>query len=99
MATSEQIDSLRRLVAEPTQDNYTHLMLSDIIDATGSLNAAALQVWTEKAAGYVALVDISEGGSQRKNSDLLDHALKMIEIYTGLVGGEGRTKIARLTRT
>jgi hypothetical protein len=100
MATAQEIADLRKAVAEPTAELYDDAALGLIFDTEGSLDAAALQVWTEKAASFAGLVDISEGGSQRKNSDLLKNALQMIDLYTTRVanGVAGRSKLRRLVR-
>jgi hypothetical protein len=102
MATVEEIAQLRLLIAEPTEDTYSDEVLSDLLDASASANHAALEIWTQKAAAYTRLVDISEGGSQRKNSDLLKNALLMAEVYQNRIDvaalAGGRTKIAKLTR-
>jgi len=102
MATYEEVQELRRLVAEPSEDTYSDELLTEILDASTSMNHAALEVWTQKAAAYTRLVDISEGGSQRKNSDLLKNALLMMEVYKSRITvadlGDGRTRIAKLSR-
>jgi hypothetical protein len=81
MATVDEIATLRRYVAEPDETDWTDETLGAIIDASDSLNAAALEVWDSKAATLAALVDISEGGSSRKNSDLAKNALLMRGLF------------------
>jgi hypothetical protein len=102
MATVEQIATLRIYVAEPDETDWTDEMLSSVIDSTSSLNLAAVEVWDSKAAAAATLVDISEGGSSRKNSDLLKNAQIMRGLFydreqTALVDARG-TRIKRLAR-
>jgi hypothetical protein len=85
MATQEQIDKLRQYVAEPDETDFTDETLAAIIDASASLNAAAVEVWDMKAASLSTLVDISEGGSSRKNSDLAKNALLMRGLFQGRI--------------
>jgi hypothetical protein len=78
MATPEEVAELRLLTDEPTDgDPYTDDYLAGVIDSQGSLQAAAMYVWGLKAARYSSLVDMAEGTSSRKMSDMLDNALRM----------------------
>lgn len=82
MATADQIIRLRLLVGEDTQEPYTDESLSARIDtALGNLDRVAYEVWVEKAARYSRLVDISEGGSSRSNSDLFARAQSMAAMF------------------
>lgn len=79
MATPEQLLDLRLLIAEPDETTYAEALLNSRIDtASGNLNQVAYDVWTEKAASYAAMADISEGGSSRSNGSLHEKALKMV---------------------
>lgn len=83
MATNEQIAELRRMASEPDDTNgYTNEVLNDIIDTNaGDLNVAAASIWQEKASTYSEMVDITEAGSSRKNSQLMSNALSMAAYY------------------
>lgn len=83
MATFEQISELRGLTGEPDNvDPWTDSTLDDIIDTNGGdVRKAASAVWTTKAANAAHLVDISEGGSSRKMSDVYKNALEMARVY------------------
>lgn len=84
MATPEELLNLRLLVAEPDESTYSEDLLNSRIDAAGgNLNQVAYDVWTEKAASYAALADISEGGSSRSNGSLHEKALKMVALFKG----------------
>lgn len=85
MATTEQVATLRRMVAEPTTATYSEEALSAIYDAAGSAEAAAVVVWQEKAGKYAALVNTSESGSSRSNSQLHQNAINMAKFYQGKV--------------
>lgn len=101
MATEDQIISLRLLISEDAEDVYTDEVLSVRIDTAASLEAVAAEIWTEKAAAYAEVTDISEGGSTRKGGDLQNKALQMAALFSGkataLTGGSG-TRISRLRR-
>jgi hypothetical protein len=103
MATVEEVAALRRFVAEPDDSTYTDVMLGAILDASESANAAAYEIWLQKAAGYADVVDISEGGSQRKNSDLYKNAMTMAALFKARVDedalGDGRTRLSKLVRS
>lgn len=82
MATSEQLLNLRLLIAESDETSYSEELLNTRIDeAGGNLDQVAYVVWTEKAASYAALADISEGGSSRSNGSLHEKALKMVKLF------------------
>lgn len=103
MATPEEIGSLRLLIAEATDTHYTDESLSSRIDASSDLNSLAYTIWGEKAARYSALVDITEGGSSRKNSNLQANALTMAKHFAELAASGGQapvsgTRIKRLKR-
>lgn len=86
MAEEAQIAELRRLINEPINaEPWTDEYLSGRLDAwSGTVNALAASMWREKAATYTELVDIQEGNSNRKLSQLYSQALKMAD---GLDGG------------
>jgi hypothetical protein len=107
MAEVADVQQLRLMVAEPDDTTYTDAMLGAILDgyATSALplSRAARDVWYQKAAAYADLVDISEGGSQRKNGDLHKRALTMAELFGSQVtaednGANRATVIRRLSR-
>lgn len=84
MASAEQIAELRRMISEPENtapwDDQT---LGDLIDENqNDLNVTAAAIWQEKASTYSEMVDISEAGSSRKNSQLMGNALKMAGYYS-----------------
>lgn len=79
MATAQQIAALRLLIAEPEDvAPYDDATLNTRL-ATSTEYALAYQIWTEKAASFAGLVDMSEGGSSRKMGDLYEQALSMAE--------------------
>lgn len=99
MASAEQIAQLRLLIAEPSSAKFTDDALGAIIDeALGDMNKGAYEVWTIKAANAAELVDISEGGSSRKNGDIYEQALTMAKHFGSQVSGGVEPDAPRYTR-
>lgn len=99
------IAELRRLIDEPEDAApWTDVYLETRITAwEGSLNSLAAAIWREKAASYAGLVDIQEGNSNRKMSQLYAQALKMAEglggaIETPDVAGPRRSRTRPIER-
>lgn len=89
MATLEEIAELRRMIGEPGSDApWDDAAVGVLIDASSSMNAAAMKAWEQKAASYASLVDISESGSSRRLSQLQEQALRMVTYYRNIVEGE-----------
>lgn len=87
MATTDNIADLRRKVSEPDSTTYNDTTLNAMIDlANGDIDAVAARIWQDKASMYAEVVDISEAGSSRKNSQLMTNALRMAEFYS--TGGD-----------
>lgn len=85
MATEAQVAELRRKVSEPDQTTYTDEALNALIDEQGGdINLVAAGIWEEKASQFTEMVDISEAGSSRKNSQLMKNATGMAAYYRGL---------------
>jgi hypothetical protein len=77
MADADQIATLRRMTALADDDPvYTDSLLGGMIDDLG-FEAAAAQVWREKAAVVAGLVDTTESGSSRNLSQLRKGYLEM----------------------
>ncbi len=99
MADPDQIAALRLLISEPGSETFTDEQLSAIIDAaSGDLNKAAFESWTIKAANAADLVDITEGGSTRKQGDLYEQALSMAKHFGSQVPGGVEPDAPRYTR-
>lgn len=100
MATNDDYLRLRRMTGEVGSDTYTDTDLEYFIDeALGSLEVAASRIWGEKASAYADLVDISEAGSSRKNSDLFDHAKEQQSYFAGIGGDTGTGSSGTFTTT
>lgn len=101
MADADTIAELRRLIDEADQTSYTDQVLSDRLDAAASVAELAATIWTEKAARYSGLIDVQEGSSNRKMSQLYAQALKMaghfgtVETGTTRVGASRTRQIER----
>jgi hypothetical protein len=77
MASEDEIATLRRMTAlDPADPVYTDSLLGGMIDDLG-MQAAAAQIWHEKAAAAAGLVDTSESGSSRSLSQLRTGYLDM----------------------
>lgn len=105
MATAAEIAAFRLTIAETAPESlYTDEMLSDRLDKATNTNSLAYSIWTEKAAKYSTLVDVQEGSSSRKLSQLQDQALKMVAVFKSLTedagGGAstGRTTTRQIER-
>ena len=88
MANNDQYLQLRRMTGESDpESSYTNTDLDVYISrAAGDLPAAAALIWGEKASDHADLVNISEAGSSRANSDLFKHAIEQRDYYSGLSG-------------
>lgn len=99
------IDDLRRATNEPEGDStYNDDQFEAILQVNNNnLALAAAAVWREKAAKFAELVDMQEGASSRKLSDLSENALRMANMYqgqgdTGQPSGNKPTAVGRITR-
>lgn len=83
MATPTDIALLRQKIQESANEEpYTDDYLSALIDAYG-MDPAAGQIWEIKAAAVARLVDISEGGSSRKMSQVFSNYTALAAQYNG----------------
>ena len=91
MATPAQIAELRIMINQPENvEPWTDETLGMLIDAKqGDLQAAAYSVWEGKAAQVAHLVDISEGGSSRKMSDMYKNFLVIRDTFAPDDDGPG----------
>lgn len=83
MATAGEIADVRLNTDEPTPAIYTDVAIGALVDVT-SVALASGAIWAQKAAAYAKLVDVSEAGASRKQSDLFDHAMKMAAHWNAL---------------
>jgi hypothetical protein len=75
---------------------FSDTELGAYVDASLTVRSAAGSVWAVKASRYAGLVDVTEGSSSRKNSQLHAQALKMAEYYApSSTGGGGSTTTGR----
>lgn len=102
MATAEEIEGLRLLVAEPDETTYTDAALGGILDAASSPNEAAATIWTQKAAAAATLVNVSESGSSRSLGDIQKNALAMAKVFADAIQADPVTsvgvRVSRITR-
>lgn len=81
MATALEIAELRAEVQESNNaEPYTDAFLGELVDAHG-VSDSAYRIWKAKRNAVASLVDISEGGSSRKMSQLFDNYDKIVNGY------------------
>lgn len=109
MADSDRLRSLlgEKIPADGTDADtfFSNEEITDLLDTYGTLNAAALEGWTEKAGEYANLVNNLQGGARRDMSDLYDHAkdreaffLEQVLAEAGSVVTRSRTRIGIIRR-
>jgi hypothetical protein len=75
------------MTGETEDDTYSDTQLEVLLDEVGGdLNLAASRIWGEKASDYADLVNITEAGSSRSNSDLFKHAREQSDYYNSISG-------------
>lgn len=110
--TTAQVNQLRRMTAELSQDSYSDVLLENCIGRqairdrkgqeptlwdsstippsstvnpywipTYDLNAAAAEIWLEKAAQLADRIDLLADGSRYSSSQLYEHAQRMARHY------------------
>lgn len=102
MAEAEQIATIRRMISEPVDEgDFTSAVLGLRIDneVGGDLNKLAAVIWREKAAHYSELVDISEAGSSRRNSQLYANALAMAKSFDDAAAAGSNTAVSEYPTT
>jgi hypothetical protein len=99
-------ERLRKLLGESIPDGgaasdtlFSDDEITDLLGRHSTVEASLGEAWEMKAAALADLVTTVEGSSQRKLSDLHDHALAQAKYYRGDLGGLGRTRIGTITRT
>ena len=81
MATPAEIAEVRVNTQELVDTApYTDQFIGDLIDAHG-VTEAEHKIWIAKRNTMANLVDISEGGSSRKNSQLFEAYSKIVAGY------------------
>ncbi len=85
MANPDDYLRLRRMTGEDDTDRYSNTDLDLFIErAGGDLSGAASLIWGEKASDYADLVNMSEAGSSRSNSDLFKHAIEQRDYFNSI---------------
>lgn len=79
MATLAQIKKLRRLINEPTTDEYSDEELTELIDNNSDLYYIARDIWIEKSAKAMAF-DFAADGGDFKRSQIHKQCLEQIAI-------------------
>lgn len=107
MANAADITLLREKIGESITEGMSagDTMVTDEqvaawFDANPSIYHAAIAGWEFKLAHWAGLVNVVDGAAARNFSDLMDHALIMINRYTKLAAGpaQGRSRVGRIRR-
>lgn len=106
MAAITNEERLRKLLGESIPDSgaasdtlFSDDEIADLLGRHTTVEAALGEGWEMKAAALADLVTTVEGSSQRKLSDLHDHAIAQAKYYRGGSGGAGSTKIGNISRS
>ena len=98
MATPAEIAEVRVNTQElVNQLPYTDTFIEDLIDAYG-VTETEHKIWVSKRNTVANLVDISEGGSSRKNSQLFEAYSKIVAGYETDGGTNPNARRAPRTR-
>lgn len=100
MAEASTIAELRDMINESVDaEPWTDAYLGGLIDAwEGPLAGLASRLWYKKAASYAEMIDVQEGSSNRKLSQLHTQALTMAKSFVTDESGEVITS-SRRSRT
>lgn len=81
--TPEERMQLRRMIGDATEPyTYDDAQIDEWLTETeGDPRAAAASFWYNKSTEYSEMVDITEAGSSRKNSDLFKNALALAKQF------------------
>ena len=88
--TPQQLNQLRRMTALAADDPvYTDDLLTEMLDnRSGDLNAAASDIWDEKAAAVAGLFDFAADGGDYKRSQLIAQYQEAAAKYRSRAGFE-----------
>lgn len=97
--TPEEIMQVRVLIGDATMP---YAVEDEIIDAwlvatDGNVRKAASNYWYSKATSFAEMVDITEAGSSRKNSDLFKNAMQLAKQYDDDDGEDNTPVVAAST--
>jgi hypothetical protein len=81
--TPEERMQLRRMIGDATEPyTFSDEEIDEFLTATdGDLRAAAATYWYGRSTEFSQMVDITEAGSSRKNSDLFKNALALAKQF------------------
>jgi hypothetical protein len=107
MSTADQVNAVRLYTNEPDRSgDFGDDLIGGLVDSLGGVEAAAAEVWDQKASKFSELVDVSEAGASRKLSDLYKNAVAQADRFRaravaggGVVDTSGRAKTHKIVRS
>ena len=97
--TPEEQAIVAQIRANVGETSYTDEELLEMYNTLGSVNCVAARIWSEKAGQAGDLIDITEGSSTRRMSQIGTQARTTADFYMALCaaekGGGGDTRRTR----
>lgn len=95
--STEVLQELRRYIGDQdSPQTYDDAQLTEYLDNNNGIpTTAAHAIWLDKAATAADLVDISEAGSSRKNSQLYQQAMEQARRFEPSSASTRRAPISR----
>ena len=97
--TPEEQAIVTQILANVGETTYTDEELLQMYATLGSVNCVAARIWSEKAGQAGDLIDITEGSSTRRMSQIGTQARTTADFYMALCAAETGGGDTRRTRT
>lgn len=102
MASSGDIETVRRNTDEQNSDTYSDDEVGALVDGFGVAGATAT-IWEQKAAQVSTLVNVTEAGASHAMSDIYKNAAAQAAYWSKKVADEaaattGRVRIRQIVR-
>ena len=97
--TPEEQAIVTQILANVGETTYTDEELLEMYNTLGGVNCVAARIWSEKAGQAGDLIDITEGSSTRRMSQIGAQARTTADFYMALCAAEKGGGDTRRTRT
>lgn len=97
--TPEEQAIVTQILANVGETTYTDEELLEMYNTLGGVNCVAARIWSEKAGQAGDLIDITEGSSTRRMSQIGTQARTTADFYMALCAAEKGGGDTRRTRT